>query len=222
MSSRLWLCCLVLSCCLVMSCVSCGLGCRPFCRVPVCRCPLPCFFPFVPSGCCFFFCLFSSCLVFAGLVFCLGLSSAWCWVVFARLWLVCLGGSLLSSCVASWFCCFRVSCSPLPGAYFQVELFTARLLGLVWWGVGLVRLGAPCVLSCLVLSFGWALLCLVVGCFLFCPGSAVLCLVWPSPPLFLVPGRWPLLRCCCICVAAGLLAGAALLAFDFFAGGGKI
>lgn len=151
------------------------------------------------------------------------------WVVFCLLLgCVCsslaglLVGSLLSSCVTSWFCCFRVSCSPLPGAYFQVELFTARLLGLVWWGVGLVRLGAPCVLSCLVLSFGWALLCLVVGCFLLCPGSAVLCLVWPSPPLFLVPGRWPLLRCCCICVAAGLLAGAALLAFDFVAGGEKI
>lgn len=138
-----------------MSCVSCGLGCRPLCCVPVCRWPLPCFFPFVPSGCCFFFCLFSSCLVFAGLVFCLGLSSACCWVVFARLWLVCLW---VLFCRLVLLRGFVVSVFPARPCQVPTSRWSSSRRGcLAWSGGGWVWSGWVLRVSCLVWS------CLLAG-----------------------------------------------------------
>lgn len=77
-------------------------------------------FPVLPCVCC--------------LLFRPGLSCGWWCVVSSRLWLCCL----VLSCVSGGLgcrplCCVPVCRCPLPDAYFDVEVFTTRLLGLVWW-----------------------------------------------------------------------------------------
>ena len=84
-----------------------------------------------------FFCLFLSCLVFA--VFSLGLGCLVAGGVLCRLVSGCVAWRcLVLSCVSGGLgcrplCCVPVCRCPLPDAYFDVEVFTTRRLGLVWW-----------------------------------------------------------------------------------------